>query len=54
MHWKVILALAVLTAPLAYCEVESQRLKSAERIACIQAGGEWGTGWGIPRCSFVD
>jgi hypothetical protein len=54
MDWKAILALAVLAAPLAYCEMNTQSMKHNERIACIQAGGNWGTGWGAPSCTFSD
>ena len=54
MDWKAILALAVLVAPMAYCEMNLQSSKSAERIACIQAGGEWGKGWRPNSCSFTD
>lgn len=45
-NWKTIIALAVLAAPLAYCEMDAQRLKSSERIACIENGGEWRSSWG--------
>ena len=52
MDWKAILALAVLVAPLAYCETSHQSNRSAERIACIQAGGEWRTGLSGAGCQF--
>ena len=54
MDWKAILALAVLVAPVAYCEMNAQQLKSAERVACIQAGGEWGSSWSGVGCRFSD
>ena len=54
MDWKAILALAVLVAPVAYCEMNAQQSKSAERVACIQAGGEWGSSWSGVGCKFTD
>jgi hypothetical protein len=39
LNWKTILALAVLVVPLAYCEMDAQRQRSAEKIACIEHGG---------------
>jgi hypothetical protein len=53
MDWKIILALAVLAA-LAHCEMNTQSMKHNERIACIQAGGNWGMVWGAPSCTFSD
>lgn len=54
MDWKAILALAVLIAPMAYCEMNAQQSKSAERVACIQAGGEWRSSWSGVGCRFTD
>jgi hypothetical protein len=58
MDWKAILSLAVLigllVTPVAYCEMNTQAMKHEERIACIQAGGDWGKGWGPPSCGFTD
>lgn len=58
MDWKAILSLAVLigllVTPLAYCKMNTQALKYEERIACIQAGGEWGSSWSGVGCRFSD
>jgi len=39
MDWKAILALAVLVAPLAHCEVQFRNAMSKEKVACIEVGG---------------
>lgn len=54
MDWKVIIALAILVTPMAYCEMDSRRSKATERVACIQAGGEWRTQWSGVGCRFSD
>lgn len=41
MNWKNILALAVLTTPVAYCTVDDQRNTTNLKITCIQEHGEW-------------
>jgi hypothetical protein len=51
LNWKTLLALAVLTTPLAYCEMDAQRQRSAEKIVCIENGGEWRSTWG-GTCEF--
>lgn len=51
MDWKTVLALAVLVAPLAYCEIDAQRQRTAEKIACIENGGKWRLYWG-GTCEF--
>lgn len=40
MSWKTILALAVLAAPLAWCEAEIAGIE-----ACAKAGGAWSNSW---------
>ncbi len=51
MNWKTVLALAVLAMPLAYCELESRKFESEEKIACIEKRGEWSSSYG-GTCDF--
>jgi len=50
LNWKTILALAVFVTPLAYCEMDAKRQRSAEKIACIENGGVMG--W-KNKCEFA-
>jgi hypothetical protein len=53
--WKTILALAVLFAPVAYCEAESAKAQAdreaREIEACVKSGGAWSNSW-RGSCSF--
>ena len=51
MDWKIILALAVLVMPMAYCEMDRQRQSTIEKVACFEQGGEWTRVWG-GTCKF--
>lgn len=47
--WKSILSLAVLAAPLAYCEAEDSKAReerhAREIEACFEANGMWSNSW---------
>lgn len=51
INWKNIIALSVFVTPLAYCNIKAERQRAAERIACIETGGEWRSIWG-GTCEF--
>ena len=42
--WQTILALVILVLPLAYCEIKSTEFKTQEKLACIEAKGNWESG----------
>ena len=43
IDWKMILALAVLVT---YCEIDAQKLRTSEKIACIEKSGTWKSSYG--------
>jgi hypothetical protein len=43
-------AVFALVGPLAYCEVKRRDANASIEKACIEARGEWTTGWGHPYC----
>lgn len=49
--WKIILALAILAMPLSYCEIQSRKSTSVEKIACIEQKGDWRANG---RCEFKE
>ncbi len=51
VNWKTVLALAVLAMTLAYCELESRKFESEEKIVCIEKRGEWSNSYG-GTCNF--
>jgi hypothetical protein len=50
MDWKAILALAVLTTPIAYCTMNQVRAEEESNAliaeACLESGHIWHPGWG--------
>jgi hypothetical protein len=53
MDWKAILALAVLVAPMAYCQSVDEAEKRKAQVECHRLSGEWTHAWG-GRCYLPD
>lgn len=48
----VALIVLALTLPLAWCGVQDRAQDASIKRACIEARGNWETGWGPSRCQF--